>query len=288
MHPVILRALIFFICLGFTAVAQRPSGTTTSQKPGATKATNAEPDTTAIGAVALLPKDVAARVARIEGPDGKPFPERWYILVHDPSAPRGLREYVVSGGKPLTNRALSQFADTISAEEVVGAAALKLNNDEAAGIAAQFARHNNQQLGGARYEFYKSQAPAAPVWRLTCFDPKGELLGTIILHATKGTLLSFQGFESSPMPVDAQALAASQTSAGPNSDSSSNKPESTRKSAKRASSESTQSSSRGERANPPGDPPVAVRAVPIRRPLPPPREGPVDRVGSMFRRIFRD
>jgi hypothetical protein len=269
MDPVISRALLILaLFLVVEADAQRPSSTGAGEKK---PAANAEPDFSALGAINLLPKDAAARVARIEGPDGRPFPERWYVLVHDPATPRGLREYVIGGGKVIANRALSQFADSVLADEVVGSAPLKMNNDEAAGIAAQFARYNNQQLGGVRYEYFKSIDPPAPVWRLTSTDAKGKTLGTIVLHATKGTLLSFQGFEKSPMtpaPESATGVPTVQAS------------EPSPKPAKKSAS---QTASRSERSNPA---PVAVRAVPVRRE--PVRQGPADKVGGFFRKIFRD
>jgi hypothetical protein len=275
MHSVILRVLLLCICFGISASAQTRSRSNSAAKPSPAPAAAAEPDTTALGALALLPKDAATRVARIEGPDGHPFPDRWYILVHDETAPRGLREFVFAEGKLVTNRSLSQFADSIAPEDVIGAAAIKVNNDKAAGIAAQFAMHNQQQLGGIRYELAKSDAFPVPVWRLDCSDAKGQLLGTIILHATKGSLLNFQGFEKSPIvpePAAAEDVARNSTSEKP-----------TEKTAKRSPARtSTQVTASSK---PPPRP--APRAMPVDRP-PPPRQGPVDRVGSAFRRMFNN
>ena len=275
MDSVILRALLILtLFLAFDASAQRNApARSVDKKP----AVDAAPDFSALGAIGLLPKEAAAKLARIEGPDGRPFPERWYVLVHDAATPRGLREFVIGGGKVIANRALSQFADSVSADEVVGAAALKMNNDEAAGVAANFALHNNQQLGGVRYEFFKSIDPPAPVWRLTCTDAKGQTLGTIVLHATKGTLLSFQGFEKSPI-----ALAPESATGYPTV-------KETDSSAKPTKKQSSQTASRSERSAPerkqPSPPPVA-RAVPVAKPV---REAPPPKSG-LFRkiRIFGD
>ena len=44
---------------------------------------------TAFDAIKELPKDQAARIARIEGRDGTPDPDRWYILTQDPKADNG-------------------------------------------------------------------------------------------------------------------------------------------------------------------------------------------------------
>lgn len=267
MSAVNLRAFILVLCVAASAQAQRESRPASAPKPPANAApAAAEPDLSALGALNLLPKESAAQVARIAGPDGHPFPERWYVLTHDPAAPRGLREFVFSGGKLVAGRALSQFADSISGEDVIGATAIKVNSDQAAGIAAQFAMHNSQQLSGINYELAKQEAPAVPVWRLTCVGPAGQTLGTIELHATKGTVLGFQGFEKSPLPIDTAPEAMPVVAQGKEPARGTTAPKTEKKTA-----------ARSER--PSSSPPP--RAIP--RPVVRERR---DRVGGFFRRIF--
>ena len=271
MIPVIFRVMLSILCLVAPAMAQLRTN------PGADKPAPtglAEPDATAIGALGLLPAEAANHVARIEGPDGRPFPERWYVLVHDAAAPRGLREFVFSGGKLVTGRTLSQFADTLSADDVIPASAVKINNDQAAGIAAQFAIANNKQMGSVRYELARGAVPGVPVWRLTCMGPDGQTIGTLTLHATKGSLLSFQGFEKSPLPVEAEA-AADVPPTDPTVAAKTTKP------TKPATSGTTTGTNTAATNRP-------VRATPVKRqPTPPPKQGPIDRIGNTFRRIFR-
>jgi hypothetical protein len=47
-----------------------------------------EPANSALGALKLLPRGEAKRLARIEARDGTPVPERWHFIVHDPNRPR--------------------------------------------------------------------------------------------------------------------------------------------------------------------------------------------------------
>src|SRR5438128_1729550 len=81
---------------------------------------HAQNATTALSAIKLLPKGDLKRIARIEAREGNPTPERWYILVHNPSDESGLHEYVVAGGEVVASRALSQFAEGLKPEEVIG------------------------------------------------------------------------------------------------------------------------------------------------------------------------
>ena len=259
-----IRLLAILWCLVVSALAQRATEPTRPGDPAAPGNAASLPDPTALGALGLLPKDVASRVARVEGPDGHPFPERWYVLVHDPGLPTGLREYVFAEGQAVANRGLSQFADTVSAEEVIGAAAVKINSNDAAGIAAQFTLHNGQLLGSIRYELAKIDA--VPAWRLTCAAPDGQFLGRVIVHATSGSVLSFEGFPKAPSPAD--SLTESQSIAS----------ESESLEAEIASENEARVSSTPTKARPKR----RVRTA-SRRSTP----GPIDRVGSFFRKVFR-
>ena len=259
-----IRVLVILWCLAVSAFAQR----VTQPPPGGNPVTPANasplPDTTALGALALVPKDVATRVARLEGPDGHPFPERWYVLVHDPGLPTGLREYVFAEGKAVANRGLSQFAERVSAEEVIGAAVVKINSNDAAGLAAQFTLHNGQLVGSIRYELAKFDG--VPAWRLTCTAPDGQILGTVVVHATSGAVLSSEGFAKSPLQADSSEDSQSATAETepPVSEVTSERPT-------RVATKTTKPRPKKRTQT------VARRSS----------QGPIDRVGSFFRKVFR-
>lgn len=160
----------------------------------------AHADNTALGALKLLPKDAAKRLARIEARDGRPQPERWYLLVHDAAVPTGMREVVVAGGKIVANRTLSQFADSLHPAEVVGAASVKVDSDMLVRVVASFVVANGARFGSLSYELGKEVATGVPQWRVTILDPKGGTVGVLVLDATKGTVLSHEGFEKQPAP----------------------------------------------------------------------------------------
>ena len=77
-------------------------------------------ENTALGAIKLLPKGAAAKIALLEAREAKPAPDRWHILIHDPKEENGVHEYVVAGGEVVASRSLSQFAESLSAEDVFG------------------------------------------------------------------------------------------------------------------------------------------------------------------------
>lgn len=189
-RAVYLRAFLFFLS-AFTAAAQS--------------------DGSALGALKLLPKDAAKRLARIEARDAAPVPERWYFIVYDPALPRGMREFVVAGGKVAGSRELSQFAETVSPAEVVGGDGVKIDSDRVARLAAMFATANGGRVAAINFELARDPAANAPVWRATVLNPDGDQLGVLAVNAVKGAILSHDGFENEP---SSDLLNAAQAGAG--------------------------------------------------------------------------
>ena len=159
-----------------------------------------EPANSALAALKLLPRGEAKRLARIEARDGTPVPERWYFIVHDPKSETGVHEYVVAGGEIVASRDVSQFAENLRVEDVVGGDALKVNSDRAAKLAQQYALANDVNVTAMQYELKKDGAAAAPLWRVTCLGEDGKELGRLVISAGKGTVVSHEGFAAEPPP----------------------------------------------------------------------------------------
>src|SRR5688572_6850264 len=153
----------------------------------ATVAVGAE-SVTALGALRLLPKGQAKNLARIEGIEGTPAPERWHILVHDKDAENGLREYVIAGGAVVASRMVSQFAPSLAESDVIPTENVKFDSSRAAQLAQDYAIANNVMLGSINYRLSKAGVDAAPLWRVSCFDESGRELGTLVLTAEKGNV----------------------------------------------------------------------------------------------------
>ncbi len=161
---------------------------------------HAQNATTALSAIKLLPKGEAKRIARIEAREGNPTPERWYILVHNPAEETGLHEYVVAGGEVVASRTLSQFAEGLKPEEVIGSEAVKVDSDRAGKLAQQYAVANNIVPATISYQLRKDTDDGTPVWNVTCVDIAGKALGGLVVAANKGNVLSHTGFTVEPGP----------------------------------------------------------------------------------------
>ena len=106
----------------------------------------------ALDALRLLPRGDGKRLVRIVARDGTPVPERWHFLVHDAKAENGLREYAVAGGEVVASREVSQFAEGLRADDVVGSDAVKVDSDRAAKQVQQYAELNKLTVKTLHYE----------------------------------------------------------------------------------------------------------------------------------------
>lgn len=152
----------------------------------------------ALSAIRALPRGAARKIARIEARDGTPGPERWYILVNDPKEENGVHEYVVAGGELVASRNISQFADSLKAEDVFGDGPIRVDSDKVATLAQQYAFANNVTVSTMNYALKKEGAEATPLWNVTCLDESGKEVGKLVVSAGKGNVVSHEGFTTEP------------------------------------------------------------------------------------------
>jgi hypothetical protein len=170
---------------------------------------------TALNALKAIPPEAAQNLARIEGRDGVPSPERWHILVHDPAAAAGLREYVVAEGKLVTSREISQFAEQLAPADVIGSAAVKVDSDAAAELASAYAKANGAKAATMTYQLKKESTEAIPVWKVTGLDASGAVLGSLMVTAGQGNVLSHEGFAKQPSSTKEKKTAVKKESPAP-------------------------------------------------------------------------
>lgn len=158
----------------------------------------ADENPSALNALQFLPKEDIKSLARIEARDGTPVPGRWYFLVHDPSAASGLKEYVVSAGELVASRGISQFAENLTEADVIGNRPLRIDSDVLAELANDYAAANNVAIDRINYQLLRNRAEIHPMWRLNCFDEGGQQLGTLVVSAARGKVVSHEGFLQVP------------------------------------------------------------------------------------------
>jgi hypothetical protein len=153
---------------------------------------------TAIDALEQLTPDQLTHLAAIVARDGTPEPDRWQILVQDPTSETGLCEIVVSGGRKTAERRFSQFAQKLTAADVLEPVSLRVDSDRIAKLALQFGALNRIPVSALHYDLRKSGADGSPLWTVTCMDAAGNELGKILVSATSGAVLLHPGFPTAP------------------------------------------------------------------------------------------
>jgi hypothetical protein len=138
---------------------------------------------------------------KIEGRDGTPDPDRWYILTQDPAADNGVHEFVVSNGQIVASRAVSQFAESLAEADMLGAEPLNIDSDKAAQLARDYAAANGDAVTSINYELKRDGPDAEPAWRVWCTDDKGNRVGEVVVTAGRGDIVSHEGFLLEPAPV---------------------------------------------------------------------------------------
>jgi hypothetical protein len=155
---------------------------------------------TALNAIKQLPRGEYKRIARIEGRDGAPTPERWHIIVHDPKDENGVHEYVVAGGEVVASRTVSQFVEYVKADDILRESMVKVDSDKLGALATEYAAVNNVPVASFNYALKKEGVDAVPLWVVTCFDDQERQVGQLVVSAGKGTVISHDGFTADPSP----------------------------------------------------------------------------------------
>jgi hypothetical protein len=168
--------------------------------------------TTALNALRVLLPEQAQNVALITAREGTPEPDRWHVIVFDPSSESGLREYVIAGDRRVASRSVSQFIEKLSAADVLGPAAIKIDSDRVVKTALQYGVANNKTIAALHFDLRKGTTEGVPVWTVICADLGGAETGRLLISATKGEVLSHPGFPLEP-PLESVAERAPATPA---------------------------------------------------------------------------
>jgi hypothetical protein len=157
----------------------------------------AEQKRTAFEAYALVPREVALRLARVAACEGTRQPERWHFIVHEPEAENGLREYVIADGRIAAMNGVSQFAGEVLPEDVLGLKSVLIDSSYVAQVVNRYAAVNRLSIASLNYDLHKEPTGVA-VWKVTCLDSANRPLGWLVIDAVNGKVAEESGFEITP------------------------------------------------------------------------------------------
>jgi hypothetical protein len=210
----------------------------------------------ALAATQALSKTQQQSIARLSARAGKPSPESWTIVIHDPKTPKGVREFTVSSGAIISSKTKSNLALKLVKSDVIGLDGLRIDSDQVAELTASYASVNRLVPAAFDYDLRKEGSDAAPLWTVVAYDEAGTRLGTIVVAANSGAIISHEGFAQTPEQRDltnevASNQPAKEEATEPPSDSnSSGKPAAKTSSPKKEAASTSSSSESSERHRP--------------------------------------
>jgi hypothetical protein len=210
----------------------------------------------ALAASQTLSKTQQQSIARLSARAGKPSPESWTIVIFDPKTPKGVREFTVSSETIISSKTKSNLALKLVKADVIGLDGLRIDSDQVAELTASYASANRLVPAAFDYDLRKEGSDAAPLWTVVAYDEAGTRLGTIVVAANSGAIISHEGFAQTPEQRDLTSEVASnqptkeEATEPPSDSNSSGKPAAKTSSPKKEAASTSSSSESSERQRP--------------------------------------
>lgn len=134
------------------------------------------------------------KVIEVDGRVGAPQPAVWKIVMDDPGARGGVREFEVQNGRVSSERTPVHAYSGTADEAVMDFKRLNLDSAGAFVIANKEAAAARIGFDSVDYTLRCGDANNAPVWILKLVDDKKQNVGTIQISADSGQVVRREGF----------------------------------------------------------------------------------------------
>jgi len=131
-------------------------------------------------------------VVSITGVDGNPQPEKWKIMLEDPSAPGRVREVEVADGRVASERAPSRSIAGSTEGATINTARLNLDSSGAYAVASHTAENSHAGFSTVSYAL-RTDERGEPLWIVTLTNKSSRPIGTIYIGASHGTVRRTEG-----------------------------------------------------------------------------------------------
>jgi hypothetical protein len=132
---------------------------------------------------------ILKQLVEVRGETGQPQPQSWTILMNDPAAKGGVREFVITGGQIASERTPLHGAGA-GGRPPLDFARLNLDSDGAFKIANTQATNAKVGFHTVDYTLRTDAATGAPLWVVHLFDYMGAPVGKLEVSAETGKVAS--------------------------------------------------------------------------------------------------
>jgi hypothetical protein len=147
---------------------------------------------------------VLDNTTEVHGANGKPQPAVWKIVVKDPAAKGGIKEYSIQGTR-MTGEEMPVGRTTGSPMNM---SQLNLDSDGVHQLAEREAKKVTFGYDHADYRLRAGSRGGSPVWEVRLVDGRSGEVATMSIAATNGSVLSSDGFTNRRKVAKAAPVAA--------------------------------------------------------------------------------
>lgn len=130
------------------------------------------------------------RVVGVTGINGQDQPKRWLVLMKDVSVKNLMHEYAMEKSKVVGERHFSLTTEQKLPSVVLPLTQLNIDSDKAFKTANQAANSGRVGFDSISYLLRIHSSNSPPVWTLTLTDQQKKTVGTLLISASTGKLLS--------------------------------------------------------------------------------------------------
>ena len=131
-------------------------------------------------------------VVSITGVEGNPQPEKWKIMLEDPSAPGRVREVEVANGRIASEHTPSRSIAGSTEGATIDVSRLNLDSSGAYAVASHTAEASHTSFATADYTL-RTDDRGEPMWIVTLRNRSSHPVGTIYIGGTRGTVKRTEG-----------------------------------------------------------------------------------------------
>ena len=136
------------------------------------------------------------RVVEVEGHAGTPEPAIWKIVIDDPSARSGVREFEISSGRIVSERTPARANFDSNTSKAIDFSKLNLDSAGAFAVVEREAQKSKIGFDSVDYLLRRDNQGTTPVWVLRLMDVQHRSVCTISLASDTGAVLRRSGLSA--------------------------------------------------------------------------------------------
>ena len=137
-------------------------------------------------------RGVLNHIVSITGVQGDPQPEKWKIILADPTASGGVRELEVADGRIASGETSGRSVIGSTEGAMIDMARLNLDSTGAYAVASHTAEASHARFATVDYTL-RTDERGEPIWIVTLLNKSSRPVGTIYIGATRGTVTRTEG-----------------------------------------------------------------------------------------------